>query len=232
MPRIARIVVVGYPHHVIQRGNNRRRIFFYDKDREFYLKLLSKYSLECGCKIHAYCLMSNHVHILVVPQYDYSLAKTMQKLSLRFTQYINKKYKKTGRLWECRFHSTLVDKEAYLWSVCRYIERNPVRAKIVSEPSQYKWSSVKINTMGQKGSFVEPIWQSHSERKEYFDFLNRENNKEEVERIRKSTFSGKPIGTEKFLNQRVKTLGININIRSRGRPRKNKKGVSLNRMYP
>ncbi|GAI54022.1 unnamed protein product, partial [marine sediment metagenome] len=131
MPRIARIVGIGYPHHIIQRGNNRQNIFFDQEDRLLYLKWLEKYSLECGCTIHAYCLMINHVHLLVVPQYNYSLAKTIQKLSLTFTQHINKKYKRTGRLWECRFYSALVDKEPYLWSVGRYIERNPVRAKIV-----------------------------------------------------------------------------------------------------
>jgi len=98
MPRIARIVGIGYPHHIIQRGNNRQDIFFDQEDRRLYLKWLEKYSLECDCTVHAYCLMKNHVHLLAVPQNSYSLAKTMQKLSLRFTQHINKKYKRTGDL--------------------------------------------------------------------------------------------------------------------------------------
>jgi len=98
-------------------------------------------------------------------------------LSLRFTQHINKRYKRTGRLWECRFHSCLVDREGYLWTVCRYIEKNPVRAKIVSEPSQYRWSSVKVNTTGQSDGLIEPIWQNHLERVEYVKFLNQPEDK-------------------------------------------------------
>jgi len=222
MPRIARIVGIGYPHHIIQRGNNRQNIFFDQEDRRLYLKWLEKYSLECGCTVHAYCLMSNHVHLLVVPQYNYSLAKTMQKLSLRFTQYINKKYKRTGRLWECRFYSALVDKESYLWSIGRYIERNPVRAKIVNKPEEYQWSSAKANITGKEIGFIKPIWQDDTEREEYIAFLNNPDKEEEIEIIEKSTVSGKPIGTEEFLNQMVDTLGITINTRPKGRPRKKK----------
>jgi putative transposase len=222
MPRIARIVGIGYPHHIIQRGNNRENIFFDQEDRRLYLKWLKKYSLECGCAVHAYCLMSNHVHLLVVPQYNYSLAKTMQKLSLRFTQHINKKYKRTGRLWECRFYSALVDKELYFWSIGRYIERNPVRAKIVSKPDEYQWSSAKANITAKEMDFIKPIWQDDTEREEYITFLNNPDKEEEIEIIKKSTISGKPIGSEKFLNQLVETLGITINTRLKGRPRKRK----------
>jgi putative transposase len=222
MPRIARIVGIGYPHHIIQRGNNRQKIFFDQEDRRLYLKWLRKYCLECGCTIHAYCLMSNHVHLLIVPQYNYSLAKIMQKLSLRFTQHINKKYNRTGRLWECRFYSALVDKESYLWSIGRYIERNPVRAKIVSKPDEYRWSSAKVNITGKEMDFIKPIWQDDTERKEYSTFLNNPDKEEEIEIIKKSTISGKPIGSKEFLNQMVEALGITINTRPKGRPRKRK----------
>ena len=164
--------------------------------------------------------MKNHVHLLVVPKNNYSLAKIMQKLSLRFTQHINKKYKRTGRLWECRFYSALVDKEPYLWSVGRYIERNPVRAKIISKPDEYQWSSAKANTSGKGMGFIKPIWQDDNEREEYITFLNNPDKEEEIEIIKKSTISGKPIGTEEFLNQIVETLGITINTRPKGRPRR------------
>jgi len=220
MPRIARIVCIDYPHHIIQRGNNRQKVFFDEEDKGFYFGLLKKYSSESSCKIHAYCLMSNHVHILAVPLEDDSLAKTMQKLSLRYTQHINKKYKRTGRLWECRFHSALVDKEGYLWAVCRYIERNPVRASLIKRPKQYKWSSARVNTGEEKDGFIEPIWRDYVDRKEYCKFLNTIDNEREIENIRKCTFSGKPIGSERFVSQIVDTLGIRINIRPRGRPSK------------
>jgi len=165
--------------------------------------------------------MNNHVHLLLVPQYDHSLAKTMQKLALRFTQHINKKYKRTGRLWECRFHSAIVDKESYLWSVCRYIERNPVRAKIVDEPIQYLWSSARYNASKQKNSFIEPIWQNSDERKEYTEFLNIPDDKNDIENIAKSTYAGRPIGSEDFFDKLVNTLGIVIKKRPIGRPPKN-----------
>jgi len=222
MPRIARIVGIGYPHHIIQRGNNRQDIFFDQEDRRLYLKWLEKYSLECSCTVHAYCLMKNHVHLLVVPKNNSSLAKTMQKLSLRFTQHINKKYKRTGRLWECRFYSALVDKESYLWSVGRYIERNPVRAKIISKPDEYQWSSAKANASGKRMGFIKSIWEDDTEREGYIAFLNNPDKEDEIEVIKKSTISGKPIGSKEFLNQMLETLGVTINTRSKGRPRKRK----------
>lgn len=223
MPRIARIVGIGNPHHIIQRGNNRQTIFFADGDRYRYLELLKESSIKYSCKIHAYCLMENHVHILSVPQYNYSFAKMMQQLSLRFTQYINKKYKRTGRLWECRFYSALVDEENYLWSVCRYIERNPARAKIVNIPCEYKWSSAKDNTMEEKSSLIEPICKSYIDMEEYIKFLNTPDKEDEIEMIKRSTFSGKPIGTREFITNIAKSLGIAINMRPKGRPRKLRK---------
>ena len=223
MPRLARIVGVDYPHHIIQRGNNRQTVFFKDEDRSFYLELLKKYSQECSCRIKAYCLMKSHIHILAIPANETSLAKTMQKLSLRYTQYINKKYKRTGRLWECRFHSAVVEKETYLWAVCRYIERNPVRAKIIDHPNEYRWSSAKANTSEEIDGIIEPIWQDLVDRKEYITFLNKIANKDEIEKIRKYTYCGRPIGTERFLDSLQKDLGLTIKIQPRGRPRKIKK---------
>jgi len=223
MPRIARIVHAGYPHHIIQRGNNRQSIFWNDQDRRLYLMLLKKYSKLCECKIHAYCLMTNHVHILAVPQHNLSLSKMMQKISLTFTQHINRKYRRTGRLWECRFHSALVDTDAYFLTVCRYIERNPTRAKMVNKPTEYPWSSAKTNTSQNSDNIIEPIWNTYVEREEYIRFLNKNEEKEEIELIAKSTITGKPIGTEKFLTQIEKTLRRKVIVFPRGRPRKVKK---------
>lgn len=216
MPRIARIVAEGYPHHIIQRGNNRQTVFFDNADRRFYLELLKRYSKECGSKVHAYCLMDNHVHILFTPQCADSLAKTMQKLSLRFTQHINKKYERTGRLWECRFHSSLVDREGYLWSVCRYIERNPVRAKIVDRPIQYEWSSANKTP---KSDIVESLW-DETQKKEYVNYLNSPEDNGQIQIIRKHTYSGKPIGSMEFIRHIANILKIDLNTRPKGRPMK------------
>jgi putative transposase len=219
MPRIARIVGTGYPHHIIQRGNNRQQVFFDDGDRRAYLAFLRRFASENDCRINAYCLMSNHTHLLLVPLKNASLSKTMQKLSLRFTQHINDRYDRTGRLWECRFHSCLIEKETHLWAVCRYIERNPVRAGIVNEPLQYRWSSAEVNAHGEKDGIVEPIWQSHLEREEYLRFLNQPEDEKLRQHISDATTIGRPIGSEKFLQQIGELLGVVSKPRPRGRPR-------------
>lgn len=220
MPRIPRIIVVGYPHHIVQRGNNRQIIFFEDKDRFFYLNLIKKYSNECSCSVRTYCLMNNHIHMLVEPNHNDSLAKLMQKLSLCYTQYVNKKYHRTGRLWECRFHSTVVDRDSYFWTVCRYIERNPVRAKISSGPLNYKWSSAKINTKKTTGGLLKPICSSDKERQEYIKFLCMSDNENEIKNINRSVFTGKPFGSKKFIAHIKEKYDITISTRAPGRPRK------------
>ncbi len=220
MPRIARIVAPGYPHHIVQRGNNKQDVFFDHEDRRTYLRLLSEYTQECNCKTHAYCLMNNHIHLLVTPAEHESLSKMMQKLSLRYTQLINKKYNRTGRLWECRYHSCIVDKDSYLWTVCRYIETNPVRARIVSVAEDFSWSSARFNILGKKNDLLDKIWQSEKERLEYKQFttiLEDEINRE----IRKKTYSGKPLGGKNFLKSMEKLLGVNFSSRKKpGRPKK------------
>jgi putative transposase len=122
MPRIARAIATGFPHHIVQRGNNKEKVFFEKEDKERYLSLLSKYANKWNSTILAYCLMDNHVHLLAKPKSGESLYKMMQGVTFCYTQYVNKKYKKTGRLWESRYYSCIVDKERYLWSVARYIE--------------------------------------------------------------------------------------------------------------
>lgn len=223
MSRIARIVVEGYPHHIIQRGNNRQLVFFDREDRKLYLNLLKKYSSECKCKILAYCLMNNHIHILAIPDQSSSLAKTMQKLSLTYTQYFNKKCRRTGRLWECRFYSAVVEKESYLLSVCRYIEQNPIRANIVNNPIDYEWSSARTNCTETKDSFIEPIWKEYVDKYEYKKFLDKRIEECDIENIRKSTFSGMPIGTNDFLDQLAVRFGNITKKRPKGRPRKAEK---------
>jgi len=220
MPRLVRLIAPDYPHHIIQRRNNRQNVFLENKDREMYLYLLNKYASENSCKLHSYCLMNNHIHLLSVPSHETSLAKTMQKTSLTYTQFYNKKYNRTGRLWECRFHSTIVDTDNYLLTVCRYIERNPVRAKIIDNPTDYLWSSAKTNGMGEKSNLVEPIWNNFIEKDAYLLFLNSKESDDDIKKIRKSTFTGKPLANEKFIELLKNKLGLTINIRKKGRPRK------------
>lgn len=129
MPRIGRAVAPGYPHHVIQRGNNRENVFFEKEDRTKYLLLLNKYAVKWNAPIMAYCLMSNHIHLLTKPLSAESLFKMMQGLTLCYTQYINRMYGRTGRLWESRYHSCIVDHDKYLWAVARYIRAKSSTSK-------------------------------------------------------------------------------------------------------
>ena len=224
MPRIARITEIDFPHHIVQRGNNRQRIFFDDNDKKKYLDLLRRYSEECSCKINAYCLMPNHIHMILIPLLINALSKMMQKLSLGYTQYINKKYKRTGRLWECRFYSSLIEKEMYLWAACRYIARNPVRAKIVEKIEEYKWSSASARYYYkvEQSNFVAPIWHDNLEKQEYMKFLDQPDNENDLTIIRKTILKGTPLGSANFIKCISEKLGITIKTKPKGRPRKEK----------
>jgi len=147
--RLPRFVLPGHPQHVIQRGNNRQIIFCSECDYQFYLEKLFDAAKEHACDIHAYVLMTNHVHLLVTPQTENSISKMMQTLGRYYVQYFNYMYKRTGTLWEGRYKASLIDTERYLFTCMRYIELNPVRAKgMVDHPSEYPWSSYRHNALG------------------------------------------------------------------------------------
>jgi putative transposase len=220
MPRRARIVGPGYPHHIIQRGNNREKVFLDKEDYEKYLSLLETYSEKKETSILAYCLMPNHVHLLVRPSEDDGLAKMMQGITLCYTQYFNKKNERTGRLWECRYHSTVVDEERYLWAVCRYIENNPLRARIVRKPEGYPYSSAKAHILGKKDPLLREVLLDKRELGEYKKFMKIEEDKLLQEEIRHQTRSGRPLGDVDFLETLLERLGCNLCFRPKGRPRK------------
>jgi len=140
MPRVARIVVPGVPHHITQRGNNRQRVFFSDANRHLYLDLLKHYSQQLGLEVWAYCLMSNHVHLVAVPKSGDALAKAVGRTNFRFAQKLNYQLRRSGHLWQNRFLSCALE-DVHLWRAMRYVERNPVRAGLVRVPWRYEWSS-------------------------------------------------------------------------------------------
>jgi len=149
MARLPRFVLPGHPQHVIQRGNNRQVIFCDECDYQFFLEKLSEAAKEHRCEIHAYVLMTNHVHFLVTPQEKNSISKMMQSVGRCYVQYFNYTYKRTGTLWEGRYKASLIDTERYLFTCMKYIELNPVRAKdMVNHPSEYPWSSYRHNALG------------------------------------------------------------------------------------
>lgn len=152
MARRPRLYIPGVAHHVIQRGNNREACFYEEADYTKYLSHLKEVAEQFSVAIHAFVLMTNHVHLLVTPNDERALGKMMQALGRRYVQYFNLKYFRTGTLWEGRYKSTLVESERYLLTVYRYIELNPVRAYMVSHASEYPWSSYRFNAVKSKGS--------------------------------------------------------------------------------
>ena len=145
MPRKPRFNLPGVPQHIIQRGNNREPCFLAEKDYLRYLEDLSDASTKYNCRIHAYVLMTNHVHILATPMTQHGLSEMMQALGRRYVRYFNHTYQRTGTLWEGRYKSSLIDSDQYLLVCMRYIEMNPVRASMVMHPAEYKWSSYPGN---------------------------------------------------------------------------------------
>lgn len=156
MARKTRFVIPGVPQHVIQRGNNREPCFFSKEDYLRYLAELNNTAKKNQAEIHAYVLMTNHVHLLVTPGHAHSISHMMQDLGRSYVRYINHTYKRTGTLWEGRYKAGLIDSEAYLLTCMRYIELNPVRASMVSHPGEYRWSSYGYNANGKPDAIIQP----------------------------------------------------------------------------
>jgi putative transposase len=145
MPRRPRLTLPNVPLHIIQRGNNRQACFFADDDYRIYLEWLGEYATKHACHIHAYVLMTNHVHLLLSSPHSDAPGKLMKALGQRYVQYVNRVYQRSGTLWEGRFRSCLTEDDAYLLTCQRYIELNPIRANMVQHPADYPWSSYRVN---------------------------------------------------------------------------------------
>ncbi len=206
MPRTSRAVAVGYPHHITQRGNNREPVFFDDQDRTTYLELLQHFTRKFHVDLWAYCLMSNHVHLLTVPQVDDAMSLGIGRTNQVYTRYINRKYLRSGRLWQNRFYSCIVDTDEYLWGVARYIENNPVKAGLVNEATEFQWSSARHHLHEEPDPLLSKNgWLTPNNRKEYRRFLKEKNAREE-EMIRQATRSGRPFCCSKTLSILEKDL--------------------------
>ncbi|MBI3012379.1 MAG: transposase [Elusimicrobia bacterium] len=210
MPRVARVVGVGHFHHITQRGNNRANIFFTASDRIYYLSLISKYCGKYNTSIAAYCLMDNHIHFIVVPGAENSLALTFNTVHMCYAQYIHKKMGSSGHLWQGRFFSCLLEGN-HLLATARYVERNPVRANMVHHPWDWKWSSASCH-IGKSSpdiplvnlfdfvDFTPERWK---------DYINKSENDTFILDIRRSTKIGLPLGTDNFILNLEKSLGKN-----------------------
>ncbi len=155
MARLGRYFLPGQPLHVIQRGNNRQAVFAQDGDYAIYLDWLGAAAKSCSCRLHAYVLMTNHVHLLVTPDKADSVPRMMQGLGRNYVRHIKRQYRRTGTLWEGRYRAAPIDSDAYFLSCSRYIELNPVRAKMVARPRDYPWSSYRVHAHGDADAVIE-----------------------------------------------------------------------------
>jgi len=218
MPRIARAVVPDCPHHATQRGSNRTDIFFDRQDREFFLQCLRKWSIETDTQVLAYCLMTNHFHLLLSPARADGLGRCLHGITFRYAQYFNRRNRRCGRLWQNRYYSCPVDLGRHLWAVARYVERNPVRAGIVRRVEDWPWSSAEAHTRGTKNSVLtEPGWLTKDEVSEYRHYLTDTGMEDE---IRRATKTGRPLGPADFVLKLEKHLKRPLLARRVGRPRK------------
>lgn len=230
MPRKPRFILPGVPQHIVQRGNNREPCFLAEEDSRRYLDDLGLVSGKFNCQIHAYVLMTNHVHLLVTSLSDTGIGQMMQALGRRYVYYINHTYKRTGTLWEGRYKASLVDSEAYLLVCMRYIELNPVRARMVKHPGEYRWSSYGANAHGAPDSLITPhsLYQAlnnTAERRQraYRELFRYHMDNEELHAIRDALNQELVLGRPRFkdrievMTHRQTRLGIP------GRPRIEKK---------
>lgn len=227
MARSPRITIPAYPHHIIQRGNNRAATFFADADYRFFLECLRQAKVKCRCKIYAYVLMTNHFHLLVEPAEVGDLSRFMQSVGRRYVRYVNETYGRSGTLWEGRFKSAAVSRDEYLIACSRYIELNPVRAGLVASPQDYRWSSYQHRALGMADRLLdEDPWYSglgatESERQEkYQQWVDSQISQGEWEEIRQATHRGRLIGQETFQKQVEAMTGRRLVGEARGRPKK------------
>jgi len=228
MPRKARIIVPDCPHHIIQRGHNRQVVFASDKDYQYYLDNLIEWKETLGCHIYAFCLMTNHVHLIINPGKDVeTLGQLMKRVNGRQTRYVNKIEKRTGSLWEGRYKSSPVSTSEYLLSCSRYIELNPVRAGMVSGPEAYPWSSYqskvgikRLEWLDYDPCYMELAGSRENREKKYEQWVNGIIPNGEWELIRQSLQRGQLTGTGKFVDQIEEKLNQRVEFRGPGRPRK------------
>ncbi len=227
MPRRPRVFLPGHPVHVVQRGNNRGKIFFGSKDAETYLGWLREAATEHGVAVHAYVLMTNHIHLLVSPETAHALPRAMRHVNWRYSRYVNDSQNRTGSLWEGRYRASVIEADNYFFACSRYIELNPVRAGLASTPGAYRWSSYKANAEGKPDPVVVPhqlytdLAASTDQRAAAYRGLFEVSFPESaLGAIRDAIHGGWPLGRASFSALVNRHAGQPITQRHRGRPRK------------
>jgi putative transposase len=218
MSRILRIVVPGRPHHVTQRGNHRQKVFFSNKDYETYMSLMRKFFRKYGVDLVGYCLMPNHVHHADIPALENSLAKGVGLLHNDFARWQQIQRDQTGHLWQNRFYSNPMD-DTYCWAALRYIELNPVRAGLALNAWDWPWSSARahITGMDETGMLNMELWSKYFDKIRWREFLLEGLGKaDEIDRIRLANRTGRPLGSEDFIQHLQKITGRPLFPKKRG----------------
>ena len=236
MSRQPRPNLAGIPQHVVQRGNDRQPCFFAEADYRRYLVNLREASLRHGCAVHAYVLMTNHVHLLVTPGTVGAVSRMMQTLGRHYVPYINSTYRRTGSLWEGRYKSCMVESESHLLTCYRYIELNPVRAAMVCGPDEYPWSSHHRNALGTDDPVLHPhpcylslATSDEQRRAVYLDLFREAIDPERITEIRAYLQQQRVLGTSRFQARIEAQLGRCTTVRAAHRPTANKPDTSVHR---
>jgi len=227
MARLPRIDIPGLPQHLVIRGNNRAELFRDDADRHIFLGLMQEALDQCACDLHAYVLMTNHVHLLATPHLPGELSELVQRIGRKFARLINLRWQRTGTLFEGRFRSSLVDSETYLLTCMRYVELNPVRARMVAHPSHYFWSSYRENATGHPRAPLVPhdLYRrlgttDEARGRAYRALVEGGVEDADLLRIRTSSAQCRALGPEQFCVEMGASLQRCIAPRKPGRPRK------------
>jgi putative transposase len=217
MPRIARLIAPGMPHHITQRGNRRMETFFREEDYQAYLTLMAEWCRKFRVEVWAYCLMPNHVHLIAVPETEEGLRMAIGEAHRRYSAMINRRQKWTGHLWQGRFSSFPMD-ESYLFSAVKYIEMNPVRANLTVDPYTWKWSSAKAHAAGDDDVLVKvsPLLEMVGDWKSFLSVVDDE----DAAKIRRHERTGRALGSDVFLDLLEVSLRRPVKLRKAGRKKK------------
>jgi putative transposase len=227
MPRYPRLFLPEMPLHIVQRGHDRQPVFVQAADYEYYLDNLREAKDTLSIQVHGYCLMTNHVHLIVTPQAEVeNISRLMRTLAARQTRYVNKLESRSGTLWEGRFKSSLIDTTPYLLACCRYVDLNPVRAAIVASPDEYCWSSYRSHVGDSDDQLLDlcssyrELGNSNAERAQaYRAFVGMGTRKNELAMVRTALQRNQPTGSRRFCDEIEQRIGRRISTHGQGRPR-------------
>jgi putative transposase len=210
MARFARAVAAGVAHHITQRGVDQQKVFYADADRRTYLDCLGRYCSQAGVRILAYCLMSNHVHLVAVPEEAKALGVALRRAHGRYSLYLNSRRQRVGHLWQNRYYSCAMD-EKHLWAAIRYVERNPVRANLAVRPEEYEWSCAAAHIgLRSEGPVSVLDWQFHASsggNERWIELLSEPDELLAIRSLQRGTFTGRPVGHSDFVSKLEEQLG-------------------------